>query len=105
AAQLGGTARNCGLPALVDVAGRLERLAAAKSDWVEIVRVTHDLLELCRSTQSIYLREARNTGRESLPEGSQSVPRRKDPLSDTKLAAAAVTEKPKPFTPPPMFGF
>jgi diguanylate cyclase (GGDEF)-like protein/putative nucleotidyltransferase with HDIG domain len=62
ATQLVATARECGVPAIVEVAGRLQRAAAAGSDWVEIVGVTNDLLELCRSTQSIYLRDARSTG-------------------------------------------
>jgi len=59
ATQLVATAREYGVPAIIEVAGRLERAAAARADWLEIVGVTHDLLELCRSTQSIYLRDAR----------------------------------------------
>jgi len=63
ATQLVATARACGISTIIDVASRLERAAAqTPHNWVEIVGITYNLLELCRSTQSVYLREARNSG-------------------------------------------
>lgn len=68
AGQLVKTARNCGIQSIIDVAGGLERAAVAQPpDWIELVRITCELLELCRSTQSIYLREAKNTTSTSTP--------------------------------------
>ncbi|MFL5327545.1 MAG: diguanylate cyclase [Gemmataceae bacterium] len=104
ATQLAGTARTCGIAAIVDVAGRLERLAVSNGDWVDIVSVTHDLLELCRATQNIYLREARTTGWDQLASGDlQALAFRN--THETPGGASTGTERDFEFVPPPMFGF
>ena len=55
ASRLGSTARECRIPAMTDVSNQLAELIAAKGDWLEILGLTGDLLDLCRSTQATYL--------------------------------------------------
>jgi len=55
AARLGSTARECRIPAMTDVCSQLAELIATKGDWLEVLELTNDLLDLCRSTQATYL--------------------------------------------------
>jgi diguanylate cyclase (GGDEF)-like protein/putative nucleotidyltransferase with HDIG domain len=62
AQELSKTARTCGITSIIEVATRLEQAARCPvHNWVELVNMSCELLELCRSTQSTYLREARHT--------------------------------------------
>jgi diguanylate cyclase (GGDEF)-like protein/putative nucleotidyltransferase with HDIG domain/PAS domain S-box-containing protein len=53
--RLGSTARECRIPAMTDVCTQLAELIATKGDWMEVLELTNDLLDLCRSTQATYL--------------------------------------------------
>ena len=47
---------------IAECAERLEQLAAGESDLVELVQLTNELLELCRSTQKAYFNDVSKTG-------------------------------------------
>ena len=55
ASNLAATAVNDGVPRISGLAAELERAAVAEADWINIVRLTTELLDLCRSTQRCYL--------------------------------------------------
>jgi diguanylate cyclase (GGDEF)-like protein/PAS domain S-box-containing protein/putative nucleotidyltransferase with HDIG domain len=55
AGHLSATARKEGVPQIAEVASQLEQLARTQPDMMEMVRLTMELLELCRSTQVSYL--------------------------------------------------
>lgn len=83
AGQLVKTARSCGIKSIIDVAGQLAQEARANvPNWIELVRVTCELLELCRSTQSIYLREAKNTSASVVPTATPVVIKEKRRRTD-----------------------
>lgn len=50
----------CELIVLADAASRLKDLAALGGTWLEVVALANEMLQVCRSTQSVYLRSARN---------------------------------------------
>lgn len=54
AGRLKLTADEDGVPQIAELAGQLEKVAGDR-DLLEIVRLTTDLLEMCRSTQKAYL--------------------------------------------------
>ena len=51
AGRLKATAEKQGISEIRDVASELEANVSQDADWMAMVRLTHDLLELCRSTQ------------------------------------------------------
>lgn len=55
AGHLSATALKEGVPQIADLAGQLQQLARSQPDLMEMVKLTTDLLELCRSTQVSYL--------------------------------------------------
>jgi diguanylate cyclase (GGDEF)-like protein len=55
AGHLSATARKEGVPQIADLAGQLEQLARTQPDLMEMVKLTTELLQLCRSTQVSYL--------------------------------------------------
>jgi hypothetical protein len=55
AGHLSATARKEGVPQIADLAGQLEQLARTQPDLMEMVKLTMELLQLCRSTQVSYL--------------------------------------------------
>jgi hypothetical protein len=55
AGHLSVTARKEGVQQIADVAGELEHLARNQPDMMQMVKLTTDLLQLCRSTQVSYL--------------------------------------------------
>jgi hypothetical protein len=55
AGHLSATARKEGVPQIADVASQLEQLARTQPDLMEMVKLTTELLQLCRSTQVSYL--------------------------------------------------
>jgi diguanylate cyclase (GGDEF)-like protein len=60
AEQIAAEARDCELVILADAADRLKDLAMDDGEWIEVVALANEMLELCRSTQSVYLRSARH---------------------------------------------
>lgn len=52
-------ANRCGFTALADVAKELRGLTEKQAAWPQVVALAHELLEVCRSAQSVYLRSAR----------------------------------------------
>jgi diguanylate cyclase (GGDEF)-like protein/PAS domain S-box-containing protein len=55
AGRLTATATKEGVPQIAELAAELEQAASSEPDLINIVQLTTDLLELCRSTQSSYL--------------------------------------------------
>jgi hypothetical protein len=55
AGHLSATALKEGVPQIADLAGQLQQLARSQPDLMEMVKLTTELLELCRSTQVSYL--------------------------------------------------
>jgi diguanylate cyclase (GGDEF)-like protein/PAS domain S-box-containing protein len=55
AGRLAATAAKEGVSEIADLAGQLEESAASDPDLLTVVKLTTDLLELCRSTQTSYL--------------------------------------------------
>jgi len=55
AERLKRTATQEGIQPIIDVAAQLEAVAHAHEDWGDLVRLTSDLLELCRMTQRALL--------------------------------------------------
>jgi diguanylate cyclase (GGDEF)-like protein/putative nucleotidyltransferase with HDIG domain/PAS domain S-box-containing protein len=55
AGRLSTMARLHGVAEIADAASKLECSATSGADWAELVQLTIDLLELCRSTYSSYL--------------------------------------------------
>jgi hypothetical protein len=55
AARLRATATEHRIPPIVATAAQLEQAVASGGDWLETVKLTGDLLELCRSTQNSFL--------------------------------------------------
>jgi diguanylate cyclase (GGDEF)-like protein len=60
AEQIASEARSCELAILADAADRLKEMATTGTEWIEVVTLANEMLELCRSTQSVYLRSARH---------------------------------------------
>lgn len=52
-------ADKCRLAVLADAANQLKELAEGAGDWNGVVSLANDMLEVCRSTQSVYLQSAR----------------------------------------------
>jgi diguanylate cyclase (GGDEF)-like protein/putative nucleotidyltransferase with HDIG domain len=57
AGRLKATATKSGVAPIADLAARLEHLAANDPDLAALVRVTNDLMTVCRSTQKAYLKD------------------------------------------------
>jgi hypothetical protein len=55
AGRLAATAAKEGVPEIHDLAAQLQQAASHDPDLLTTVKLTTDLLELCRSTQSSYL--------------------------------------------------
>src|SRR5262245_44743682 len=55
AGRLTVTAEEDGVLQIAELAQQLEKVAGEERDLIEIVQVTTELLELCRSTQKAYL--------------------------------------------------
>ena len=53
AGRIAAVALHDGLPEIAGVAANLEKTADARGDIEEVLRMTNELLELCRSPQSI----------------------------------------------------
>lgn len=67
AGRLGLIARSCDIVSIAEAAERIEQQAAAEDvQWLSLLRDTHDLLDMCRATQSDYLRQSLATDVESL---------------------------------------
>ena len=49
------TAGRDGVSEISDLAGVLEHAAGEDADMNELVKLTNELLQLCRSTQSVFL--------------------------------------------------
>lgn len=59
ASRLAMIARNCEIEPIAEAADRIEQQASEEEpQWLQLLRDTHDLLDLCRATQSDYLRES-----------------------------------------------
>jgi diguanylate cyclase (GGDEF)-like protein/PAS domain S-box-containing protein len=61
AERLKGTAAKYGVPHIVDVAQQLEQSAREGKDHVQLAKLTNDLFDLCRSTQSAYFDDSNYT--------------------------------------------
>ena len=57
AGRLKATADKQGIPEMCAVASELEQNVSADADWMTMVRLTNDLLDLCRSTQRAKVTE------------------------------------------------
>lgn len=55
AGRLKQTAAKSGIPSMAELAGQIEELAAEEPDLLDLVKLTTDLLDLCRSTQRAFL--------------------------------------------------
>lgn len=66
AARLAMIARSCSIDAIAEAASRIKEQASAEDvQWLGLLRDTHELLDMCRATQSNYLRETLSSNRES----------------------------------------
>jgi diguanylate cyclase (GGDEF)-like protein/PAS domain S-box-containing protein len=58
ASRLGMIARSCDIEAIAEAAEKIEDLAGKEDvQWLFLLRDTHELLDMCRSTQSTFLRQ------------------------------------------------
>jgi diguanylate cyclase (GGDEF)-like protein/putative nucleotidyltransferase with HDIG domain/PAS domain S-box-containing protein len=57
ASRLKATATKSGVAPVAELAARLEHLAANDPDLAALVRITNDLMAVCRSTQKAYLKD------------------------------------------------
>ena len=55
ASRLGATATECRAGSIAAVTSKIEAAIAEKADWINLMVLTGDLLDLCRSTQASYL--------------------------------------------------
>ncbi|NND95850.1 MAG: diguanylate cyclase [Pirellulaceae bacterium] len=59
AARLGMYARNCDIDSIADAAERIEQQVDTENiQWIELLRETHELMDICRAAQSTILRES-----------------------------------------------
>jgi diguanylate cyclase (GGDEF)-like protein/PAS domain S-box-containing protein len=58
ASHLNVTARDQGIVPIADAAARFERFTTLAPDWAELMQLTIELLDLCRSTYTSYLAHA-----------------------------------------------
>ncbi len=58
AGRLKTTAIKHGVPQIADVAARLEESATSDADLINLVKLTNELMNLCRSTQGAYLKNS-----------------------------------------------
>jgi hypothetical protein len=58
ASDLGAIARSSNIGNIADAAGKIESEASAEDlQWLSLFRDTHELMDLCRATQSDFLRK------------------------------------------------
>ncbi len=62
AERLGRFARSCEIQPIAEAAEKLERAAGEDIQWIMLLRETHRLLDICRATQSDFLRENLESG-------------------------------------------
>ena len=98
AERLGRYARNSDLTSIAEAAEQLERQAACEGvQWIALLRETHQLLDICRATQSDLLREnleqnSQNQSNHDNGNNPQSAPPMANP--STQSGPAQVTSTP-----------
>ncbi|MBX7103316.1 MAG: diguanylate cyclase [Gemmataceae bacterium] len=85
-------ARRCGLTALDEAAEHLKKLVTTGGDWTMVVALAHELLEICRSAQSVYLRSARE---DTAASGVMRRPTTNAEPSEPTIPAASSVEDPE----------
>jgi diguanylate cyclase (GGDEF)-like protein/putative nucleotidyltransferase with HDIG domain len=98
AGQLKAMAQECNIPAIAEVAGQLEQSASAKSNQMDLMELTIDLLELCRQTQRSLLPagRSRKARPKTLSNGEQDSDGQLGVTTMLKSAARRGPETPRP---------
>jgi PAS domain S-box-containing protein len=80
AAHLAATAADDGVPKIAGLAAQLEQVATAEPDLVNVVRLTTELLDLCRTTQKCYLDVTDGCGQDNTSSTTQPGPQASEGL-------------------------